>query len=137
MAGRKSCGNDINTAMLVEKLQYIHYNPVRRGYVEDPVFWRYSSAGNYAGKPSPHKTAHTCDLTGETVLKGNRAVYTGPDCHLTMTFTADGLSVVQEMEKGGCDFGLNVTSSGTTIKQMRRYGNGLYGKVSSVGWSER
>ena len=35
--------------MLVQKLEYIHGNPVRRGYVDDPVHWRYSSARNYAG----------------------------------------------------------------------------------------
>ena len=35
--------------MLIQKLEYIHANPVRRGYVDDPVHWRYSSARNYAG----------------------------------------------------------------------------------------
>jgi REP element-mobilizing transposase RayT len=35
--------------MMRQKLDYIHYNPVRRGYVDDPVHWRYSSARNYAG----------------------------------------------------------------------------------------
>ncbi len=35
--------------MLTQKLEYIHGNPVRRGYVEEPVHWRYSSARNYAG----------------------------------------------------------------------------------------
>lgn len=33
-----------------QKLDYTHYNPVRRGYVDDPVHWRYSSARNYAGR---------------------------------------------------------------------------------------
>ena len=37
--------------MMVQKLEYIHNNPVKRGYVDDPVDWRYSSARNYAGKP--------------------------------------------------------------------------------------
>ena len=36
-------------AMLTQKLEYIHANPVRRGYVDDPVHWRYSSARDYAG----------------------------------------------------------------------------------------
>jgi REP element-mobilizing transposase RayT len=36
-------------AMLRQKLEYIHQNPVKRGYVSDPVHWRYSSARNYAG----------------------------------------------------------------------------------------
>jgi REP element-mobilizing transposase RayT len=34
--------------MLRQKLEYIHNNPVKRGYVEDPTHWRYSSARNYA-----------------------------------------------------------------------------------------
>jgi REP element-mobilizing transposase RayT len=37
-------------AMLRQKLDYIHANPVRRGYVDDPVHWRYSSARIYAGQ---------------------------------------------------------------------------------------
>ena len=38
-------------AMMWQKLEYIHNNPVARGYVDDPVHWRYSSARNYAGQP--------------------------------------------------------------------------------------
>lgn len=37
--------------MMRQKLDYTHYNPVRRGYVDDPVHWRYTSARNYAGLP--------------------------------------------------------------------------------------
>ena len=33
-----------------QKLDYIHYNPVKRGYVDQPEHWRYSSARNYAGQ---------------------------------------------------------------------------------------
>jgi putative transposase len=33
-----------------QKLEYTHNNPIRRGYVDDPVHWRYSSARNYAGQ---------------------------------------------------------------------------------------
>ena len=36
--------------MMVQKLQYMHNNPVRRGYVDEPEHWRYSSARNYAGE---------------------------------------------------------------------------------------
>ena len=36
-------------AMMLQKLEYIHGNPVARGYVDDAVHWRYSSARNYAG----------------------------------------------------------------------------------------
>ena len=35
-------------AMMLQKLEYIHNNPVKRGYVSDPTHWRYSSARNYA-----------------------------------------------------------------------------------------
>ncbi|WP_298917869.1 hypothetical protein [uncultured Nostoc sp.] len=36
--------------MLRQKLDYIHNNPVRRGYVDDPAHWRYSSCRNYIGQ---------------------------------------------------------------------------------------
>jgi REP element-mobilizing transposase RayT len=39
-----------NDIMLRQKLDYIHNNPVKRGYVDEPVHWRYSSARNYAGR---------------------------------------------------------------------------------------
>lgn len=38
-----------NEAMMREKLDYIHANPVKRGYVSLPEHWRYSSAANYMG----------------------------------------------------------------------------------------
>jgi REP element-mobilizing transposase RayT len=37
--------------MMRQRLEYIHNNPVKRGYVDDPNHWRYSSARNYAGTP--------------------------------------------------------------------------------------
>jgi putative transposase len=36
--------------MMRQKLEYIHNNPVKRGYVDDPCHWRYSSARNYEGQ---------------------------------------------------------------------------------------
>ena len=39
----------VSEEMMRQKLTYIHENPVRRGYVDDPVHWRYSRARNYAG----------------------------------------------------------------------------------------
>ncbi len=38
--------------MMRQKLEYMHYNPVKRGYVDDPIHWRYSSARNYAEQES-------------------------------------------------------------------------------------
>jgi REP element-mobilizing transposase RayT len=37
--------------MMWQKLAYIHNNPLRRGYIDEPTHWRYSSARNYAGLP--------------------------------------------------------------------------------------
>jgi REP element-mobilizing transposase RayT len=37
--------------MMLQKLEYIHNNPVKRGYVDEATHWRYSSARNYAGLP--------------------------------------------------------------------------------------
>jgi len=39
-----------NEEIMRQKLEYIHYNPVKRGYVDDPTHWRYSSARDYAGQ---------------------------------------------------------------------------------------
>jgi len=41
----------LNRDMMIQKIKYIHYNLVQRGYVDEPEDWRYSSARNYAGKP--------------------------------------------------------------------------------------
>jgi hypothetical protein len=35
--------------MLIQKLEYVHYNPVKIGLVDRPEEWRYSSARNYYG----------------------------------------------------------------------------------------
>ncbi len=36
-------------SMLRQKIEYIHSNPVRRGWIDAPEHWRYSSARNYNG----------------------------------------------------------------------------------------
>jgi len=36
-------------SMMKEKIDYIHHNPVKRGYVEEAAHWRYSSAKDYMG----------------------------------------------------------------------------------------
>ena len=33
--------------ILTQKIDYIHWNPVKRGLVEQPEFWRYSSASSF------------------------------------------------------------------------------------------
>ena len=40
----------LNEEMVIQKIDYIHYNPVRRVYVEEPAYWRYSSARYYEGE---------------------------------------------------------------------------------------
>jgi len=39
-----------NDEMMRQKIEYIHNNPVKRGYVDLPEHWRYSSARNYLGQ---------------------------------------------------------------------------------------
>jgi hypothetical protein len=41
-----------NDTMLIQCLAYIHNNPVKRGYVDLPEHWRYSSARDYLGQGS-------------------------------------------------------------------------------------
>jgi hypothetical protein len=41
-----------NATMLMQCLEYIHNNPVNRGYVDLPKLWRYSIARAYLGKES-------------------------------------------------------------------------------------
>jgi len=38
-----------NNEMMQQKVNYIHENPVKRGYVDQAEHWRYSSARNYLG----------------------------------------------------------------------------------------
>ena len=41
----------VSDEMMEQKMEYMHNNPVARGYVDDPLHWRYSSARNYHGIP--------------------------------------------------------------------------------------
>jgi REP element-mobilizing transposase RayT len=41
----------VGDAMMTQKIEYIHNNPVKRGYVDRPEDWRYSSARDYVGQP--------------------------------------------------------------------------------------
>ncbi len=38
-----------NREMMEQKVNYIHHNPVKRGYIDKAEHWRYSSARNYLG----------------------------------------------------------------------------------------
>jgi REP-associated tyrosine transposase len=39
-----------NDEMMWQKINYTHNNPLKRGFVDDAVHWRWSSARNYAGQ---------------------------------------------------------------------------------------
>jgi putative transposase len=39
-----------NDAVMRQKIDYIHHNPVKRGYVDEAEHWRYSSARNHLGR---------------------------------------------------------------------------------------
>ncbi|MHA3774212.1 transposase [Verrucomicrobiota bacterium sgz303538] len=44
----------VSDAMMLQKLQYLHHNPVRKGFVPVPEAWWYSSASDYLlGKQGP------------------------------------------------------------------------------------
>ena len=36
--------------MMRQKVDYIHQNPVKRGYIDQAIHWRYSSARDYEGE---------------------------------------------------------------------------------------
>jgi REP element-mobilizing transposase RayT len=38
-----------NDAIMKNKIEYIHNNPIKRGYVDEDWHWRYSSARDYRG----------------------------------------------------------------------------------------
>jgi REP element-mobilizing transposase RayT len=40
----------VGEGMMEKSVEYIHINPVKRGYVDRPEQWRYSSARDYAGE---------------------------------------------------------------------------------------
>ena len=43
-----------------QKIEYIHHNPVERGYVDKAEHWRYSSARNYAGEEGLIEVERLC-----------------------------------------------------------------------------
>ena len=43
---RASGGDEV----FFQKMDYIHLNPVKSGFVSQPEDWLYSSAGDYAGR---------------------------------------------------------------------------------------
>jgi len=54
--------------MLRQKVDYIHNNPVKRGYVDDPAHWRYSSYRDYVGEAGLLPVSiifQNCGVSGE------------------------------------------------------------------------
>lgn len=39
----------VSDKMMIDRINYIHNNPVKRGYIDDAKCWRYSSARDYEG----------------------------------------------------------------------------------------
>ena len=39
----------VNEKMMIDRINYIHNNPVKRGYIDEARYWRYSSARDYEG----------------------------------------------------------------------------------------
>ncbi len=38
----------LDEVMMCQKVDYIHQNPVKRGFIDEATHWRYSSTRNYA-----------------------------------------------------------------------------------------
>ncbi|MGQ9873501.1 hypothetical protein [Leptodesmis sp.] len=74
----------LSEAMLRQKLEYIHHNPMRRGYVDDPGHWRYSSYRDYAGS-SGVLTPWSGELPSWQVLKIAIGIYL--ECPYPTNFT--------------------------------------------------
>ena len=53
-----------DAAELAREVRYIHQNPVARGLVKQATDWRWSSAGWYAGVPSPGPAVDTINFDG-------------------------------------------------------------------------
>jgi hypothetical protein len=50
----------------VEKLRYMHRNPVKRGLVESPELWRWSSYRSYAWGRADQRMGHSEDEDAKT-----------------------------------------------------------------------
>lgn len=44
-----------SSKVINQKVNYIHNNPVKAGFVNEPMFWQYSSAQDYCGMKGPVK----------------------------------------------------------------------------------
>jgi uncharacterized protein YecT (DUF1311 family) len=88
-----------------------------------PGVLRFYISAIWSGK----ETVHTGDLCGDIKVEANKAKYVRKEdgkecspeswvtcCELTWTFREDGNLTIQQ--EGGCDFGANVTASGTYEK---------------------
>ena len=43
----------VSDEMMLQKREYLHRNPVKRGFVSAPEHWRYSSAHEWCGSTTP------------------------------------------------------------------------------------
>jgi hypothetical protein len=66
------------------------------------------------------ENVHNGELQGIVDLIGNTATYEADHCKVIIKFTSVGAVVKQADELGDCDFGANVTASGTYRKVDRR-----------------
>jgi hypothetical protein len=67
-----------------------------------------------------NQNVHNGDLEGVVDLTGNTATYEREGCKVTMRFFSSSAIVTQNSKIGDCDFGVNVTASGTYRKLNSR-----------------
>ena len=62
------------------------------------------------------ENVHNGEAQGVVELKGNSAVFEAEHCKITIRFTSTSAIVKQWDEIGDCDFGANVSATGTYRK---------------------
>ena len=62
------------------------------------------------------ENVHNGTAQGIMEIKNGVAVYEGSSCKLTMTFLPGKIKIVQSDEVGDCEFGFNVTATGSYRK---------------------
>jgi hypothetical protein len=62
------------------------------------------------------ENVHNGTAQGIMEIKNGVAVYEGSSCKLTMTFLPGKIKIVQSDEAGDCEFGFNVTATGSYRK---------------------
>ena len=70
--------------------------------------------------PNNRENVHNGELEGIVELQGNKATYETEGCKVTIRFFTTTATIIQDRKIGDCDFGVNVTATGTYRKLNNR-----------------